>query len=306
MGNNSVWENPLPIDRLNPEILSPAYASRYLNGPELAELSNIPEAARLQQLLELLERPIHQYSVVNELFFRSKWGSLFQAMLGSRPFTLLEVATGDADMIPQALARTNPGSLYITANMNKRLNTSLLKKVKDLELEIKLIDDDAANLNTHLPEKSLDLIAFQHGVNDVLQTILCARAGIDTVHTDWMETLPRMIGLLQQETSQGTFAESVRAPFLSLLRNLLGLLKDDGILAINHYQFQLDLDWGYPPELWAQLIPLVRCWISELAGCTEVCLDSYSPQWWLFLKKRDDTATVDRRHDHELRFRCAG
>ena len=287
MGSHSVWENPAPLDRLKPEILSPAYACRYLNGPELAELANIPEPVRLQQLQELLERPIHQFTVVNELFFRSRWGDLIREMMGDRTFTLLEVATGDADMIPQTLARTNPGSMYITANMNQRLNTSLLKKVADLELEVRLIDDDAANLRTYLPVKSVDMVAFQHGVNDVLQAILCGQEGIDTIHTDWMETLPRMIKLLQRETSQGTFERSVRAPFLDLLRNLLGLLKDDGILAINHYQFQLDLDWGYPPELFAQMIPLVRGWIAELEGCTEVFLDAYSPQWWLFLKKRD-------------------
>lgn len=286
MGSNSAWENPTPLAQLHPEILSPAYACRYLNGPELIELENIPGPARLQQLQELLARPIHQFTAVNELFFRARWGDLIHATMGDRTLTLLEVATGDADMIPQALARTNPGSRYITANMNQRLNKSLLQKVAGLDLEFRLIDDDAANLKAYLPERSIDFVAFQHGVNDVLQAILCGQAGIDTTYTDWMETLPRMIKLLQQETAQGTFEKNVRAPFLDLIRNLLSLLKEDGILAINHYQFQLDLDWGYPPELFAQMVPLVRGWFGELEGCTEVFFDAYSPQWWLFLKKR--------------------
>jgi hypothetical protein len=287
MPNDSTWENPSPLDQLRPEVLSVTNACRYLSGPELVALANIPEAERLQQLRELLERPIHQFTVVNELFFRAKWGDLIHATMGDEPITLLEVATGDADMIPQALARTNPGSRYITANMNQRLNKSLLQKVNGLDLAFRLIDDDAANLTKYLPAGSVDLIAFQHGVNDVLQAILCGQAGIDTTYADWMQTLPRMIELLQQETRQGTFDQSVKAPFLGLMRDLLSLLKDDGMIAINHYQFQLDLDWGYPPELFAQLVPIVRNWLSELEGCTEVCLGYFSPQWWLFLKRRN-------------------
>ncbi len=287
MGNTDTWENPTPLDLYRAETLSTANASRYLNGPELVGFGNMPEGVRREQLAELLEHPIHRFTVINELYFRSKWADLIRATTGDdeHAITLLEVATGDADMIPQALARTKPGSLYIASNMNERLSAGLRRKVALLPLEFKLIEGDATELRTHVPEKSVDLIAFQHGVNDVLQAMLCDREGIDTVHTDWMETLPRMIRLLQREVAQGTFAESVRAPFLRLLRTLLALLKDDGIIAINHYQFQLDLDWGYPPELWAGLIPLVRGWISDLAGCSEFCLDRYSRQWWLLLKK---------------------
>jgi hypothetical protein len=286
MGSNTVWGNPSPLAQFQPEILSRAYTQRYLNGLELVELENIPAEEQAQQLRELLERPIHQFTAVNELFFRARWGELIQQKFGDRPIALLEVATGDADMIPQALARTNPGSRYITANMNQRLNKSLLRKVAGLDLKFELIDDDAANLKAYLPAQSVDFVAFQHGVNDVLQAILCGQAGIDTTYSDWMETLPRMIKLLQHETSLGTFEKNVRAPFLKLIRDLLDLLNEGGILAINHYPFQLDLDWGYPPDLFAQMVPLVRGWFSELTGCTEIFIDSYSPQWWLFLQKR--------------------
>jgi len=131
----------------------------------------------------------------------------------------------------------------------------------------------------------VDVIAFQHGVNDVLQAILCDRDGVDTIQTDWMETLPAMIAILQRETRQGTLEQSVRPGFLSLLETLLAVLKPGGVIAMNHYMFQLDLDWGYPPDVWENLIPMVRGWVKDLPGTREIALEGFDRQWWLFLRK---------------------
>lgn len=274
-----------PLDTFNKQITSEQNALKLLNKKEYTEFISLTETDREHLLKELLNQPISSDTAVNDLYFRSKWAELIRLIYGTCPITLIEVASGDADMIPQALARSNPSSTYITANMNKKLNESLLSKIRDLNLDFCLIDDDASNVRNYISTQTADLIAFQHGVNDVLQAILCGKAGIDTVYCDWMELLPKMIELLQQEIEQGTFEQNTKPAFLKLMAILIEELKDGGVVAISHYMFQLDLDWGYPAELLENLIPIIRRWFSELENCEEIFYDNFDSQWWLFLRK---------------------
>ena len=260
-------------------------ARRYLRTGEHRQYEAIPPAQREKRLRALFLAPIVNFSPVNEAYFRARWGEVMDTLHPGGELMLLEVASGDADMIPQAMARTRPGSLYITANMNEKLNVSLMGRIGGLPLNVQLIADDAANILNHLGEGQADIIAFQHAVNDVLQAILCAQNGVDTVYSDWMETLPVMIELLRRETAAGTREKHVRAPFMALMHSLWPTLKQGGHVAINHYMFQLDLDWGYPPALFEHMAPMVREWLRELPACEEIALNGFDPQWWIFLKK---------------------
>lgn len=276
----------IPLDQYDKwSLLLEESAKLFLNEKELEEFSAIPEIEKNNQLREILEKPIANFTTVNEVYFRARWAEVLKTLHLQNSINLLEVATGDADMIPQVLARTHPNSHYITANMNKILNKSLLNKTKDLPIEINIIEDDAANIEKHLGQDSVDIIAFQHAVNDVVQAILCDREGIDTIYSDWMKTLPKMIEILQKETSQNTLEQNAKIPFLGLLTKLLKVLKKDGMIVMNHYMFQLDLDWGYPPELFKKMIPITREWIKELEGCEEVSFQGFDANWWMFLKK---------------------
>ena len=275
-----------PLDEFSVDLLSEDRAKKLLSESQYASFSSMEPFCREQLLKDVLTKPLERHTAVHELYFRGKWADLFCGLYGNKPFTLLEVASGDADMIPQTMARTNPTSDYLTANMNVKLNESLLRRTVDIDVNLKLIDDDAANIKQYVAEKSVDMIAFQHGANDVMQAILCAQNGVDTVYSDWMKTLPKMIDLLRNDVEQGTFEEHVKAPFLSLVSAILDLLKDDGVIAIHHYMFKLDLDWGYPPELFENIVPLVRKWTNELGGCTEIGFEGFEPQWWLFLKRK--------------------
>jgi len=260
-------------------------ARRYLDDGELTEYESIPEGDRRAQLTALLTATIARFSAVNEAYFRARWGEALSRLHPEGTMALLEVASGDADMIPQCLARLRPGSRYIAANMNERLNESLLKKTRGLPLDFLLIPDDAANLRAHLGDGQVDVIAFQHAVNDVLQAILCAREGVDTVRSDWMEALPSMIRMLRRETQAGTLERSVRGPFMDLMRSLWLLLRPGGTVAINHYMFRLDLDWGYPPKLFEDMLDMVRPWLGDLPGGSEIALEGFDPKWWIFLRK---------------------
>ncbi len=261
-------------------------AIKYLSGTEHLDFLAIPAPERSRQLQALLTQPIAQFSAVNEVFFRARWAEVLGLLHPPAPLTLLEIASGDADCIPQMLARDFAGSRYLSANMNKILTARLRENTRGLAVEIQVIEEDAACIGRHLKPGSVDLIAFQHAVNDVLQAILCGREGIDTIEADWMAVLPAMIRILQRELAEDSFAAHVKAPWLSLLDQLAGVLKPGGLLVMNHYMFQLDLDWGYPPFLWENLIPIVRSWLPEPSQFTEISLAGFHPQWWMFLQKK--------------------
>ncbi len=274
-----------PLDQIKPELLLEEHARKYLSPAELAQFQNISEKERYEQYVNLLEKPIAQFTVINELYFRSRWAELLYHFHGTKPVSLLEVASGDADMIPQAMSHANPGSRYITANRNKLLNDSMLRKTEGLAIKLRLIEDDASRITNYVICNSVDIVTFQHAVNDVLQAILCSQHGIDTIYSDWMEILPDMIKLLQIEIKNNTLEASVKEPFLALLESMLQVLKPGGIIAINHYMFQLDLDWGYPADLFEHMLLIIRPWIAGLKGCTEFTVAGFDPQWWIFLKK---------------------
>ncbi len=261
------------------------YARRFLNGKEWADYQAMAAHERRCQLQRLLDLPVAQFSWVNEVVFRTLWGSVLASTLpGSNP-SVLEIASGAEDCIPQAMARTHPHGQYAAANMNKQLTAGLLRNTKELSLPIRVIEDDAANMSSHLGTESVDLVAFHHGVNDVLQAIRCDQEGIDTVDSDWMRTLPRMIELLRADVDQGTFEDKVKGPFLGLLTTLRDLLRPGGTMVMLHFPFQMDLDWGYPPDLYEGIIPMTRRWAEEIEGLTVIDEPGYPDQWWLFLRK---------------------
>lgn len=260
-------------------------AGQFLNEAEYQAYRSIAAPEKLRQLKAILEKPIAEFTLVNEVFFRARWAEVLAVAQPGNDLTLLEIASGDADMIPQMMARAYPHSRYITANMNRILTARLREKTRDIPVTVEVIEEDAAGISRHLPAESVDIIAFQHAVNDVLQAILCDQQGVDTIYADWMDTLPKMISILQRETAQNTLEQHVRPAFLSLLGELLKVLKKGGLVVMNHYMFQLDLDWGYPPALWEDLIPIVREWLKTLLGCKEVCFEGFDPHWWVFLQK---------------------
>jgi hypothetical protein len=42
---------------------------------------------------------------------------------------------------------------------------------------------------------------------------------------------------------------------------------------------------GYNPELWENMLPVIRPWFAELSGGREVFFNGFDPQWWLFYQK---------------------
>jgi len=109
-----------------------ASAQAYLSASEFREYENIPAAERQQQIRALLERPIASFTIVNDVYFRARWSEVLSAAgLAASP-VVLEIASGDTDVIPQMMGRDYPNSRYIAANMNRRLTAGLREKTRDL------------------------------------------------------------------------------------------------------------------------------------------------------------------------------
>ncbi|HHD2752869.1 TPA: hypothetical protein ACOTG0_001665 [Clostridium perfringens] len=275
-----------PLDNFQSEILDLNNAKKFLSEKQFNNFRAISDCSKVTLLREVLEKPIENWNEVTELYFRSKWANLFNKLYSNKKICVLEIASGDADIIPQTLSISNPYSYYIAANMNKILNESLIRKTKGLKINLELIDDDATNIRNHIENGKVDIIAFQHGVNDVLQAMLCANSNIDTVNCQWLDLLPQMIELIKKEIENNTFEETLKNNFIKFVNEIAYTLKDNGIIAINHYMFDLDLRLGYPINIFENLIDIIREWLKEDSNFEEISFEDFNNHWWIFLKKK--------------------
>ena len=220
-------------------------------------------------------------------FVRESWLEILRRHGAGQPITLLEIGAGASDLLPRTLADYNPRSRYITVNENRRLTLKFRRKTMRLPIRVEIIEDDAANIAAHPEPESVDILAFEHSMNDILQAILLGQGGIDTTRGSWFSLLPAMIKRMNEIYRGGQFETALKAPFMALLRGCADTLRPGGLLALSHYMFQLDLNLGYDPYLWENMLPIVRPWLRELSGGHEIELEGYDPQWWFFWQKAD-------------------
>lgn len=220
-------------------------------------------------------------------YFRSKWIQALKSVLPTDSIRVLEIGAGCADMLPRAMscAYTHPQTKYITANMNKELTAAFKQKTSSLPIQVDVIEDNAQNIEAHAETGLFDAVVFEHSVNDVIETMLAERNGINTTESDWMQILPDMISLVNKEIKNKTFVQSVRDDLLDLFKSCLAVLKPGGFIIINHYEFQCNLDFGIDPEWWENLVPIVRGWITEAKLGQEIFPKDFDTQWWMFIKK---------------------
>ncbi len=270
------------------EKLNDADATEILSDADGIEWNSLSLVEREEKLTALLQKPVADFSVVYRWYFRMKWAEALNKTRLKAPVSLLEIGAGDTDMLPQILARKfeHPETQYVTANMNKKLTASFKEKTKDLSVQINVIEDDAQNLEAYMKGEKFDVIVFEHSINDILQTILGERAGIDTTHSDWYTVLPQMIELIKQEYLAGTLETSVKGDLIDLLNSCLKMLKPGGYIIINHFMYQYDLDLGYQPDLWNNMLNITREWINSMDNGSEEFFEGFDQQWWMFLGKK--------------------
>lgn len=263
-------------------------ARAILNDDEWAAWDAMTEAERQAKLADLCASPLHDFSIVYRWYFRAKWTQLMHSCLGERPdVKVVEIGSGESDIVPSAQAVVFPGTEYISVNMNDALSDGLLRKTAQLPLKVTLVRDDAVRIREHLGADSVDMAVFEHSTNDILQAILAERHGVDTVTADWFEVLPDMIRWMREAYLDGTFETALREPFMALMEACFSVVKPGGYLVICHYMFQYDLDLGYHPGLWEGMLQVLRPWVLGLPGSEEVSVEGFDPQWWLVLRKQE-------------------
>ena len=222
----------------------------------------------------------------HQRYVSQSWRRIMDLRGAGAALTLLEIGAGSSVILPKTLAAYDKNARYVTINENTALTRAFRRKTRHLPILIDVVEGDAAKAETLLPPESVDILAFEHSMNDILQAILMARDGVDTAQGHWFKLLPEMISRINAVYRGGQFEAALKAPFMALLRSCAATLKPGGLLAISHYMFQYDLNLGYDPWLWENMLPLVRPWLRELPGGREITLEGYDAQWWFFWEKQ--------------------
>ncbi len=236
--------------------------------------------------------PVHRRFGVSSpsafwLYYTAAWCTLFEELQLPSTGVLLEAAAGDTTYVPEALAVYGGGAgRYVTANLNRDLTQSFLAQTKALTLDVQVVEDNADQIPRYFPPGTFALVAFQHAVNDLIQTIVADRHGIDTVSNSWWSVLPSMVRLVMDYHADGRL-ETIAAPALiAVLRSVCDVTVDGGYLVFNHCVFQMDLDAGYSQELYGSLIPLARRWVQESDLPLQIVeRDWLDSQWWMVAQK---------------------
>jgi len=217
----------------------------------------------------------------------AQWTLLLESLGLPECPQVLELCAGGSDPVIVALdVLFGARATYVAVNLNRKLAAELMERAETLDLRIRLIEGDAQNLRRHFADAAFDCACFHHAVNDILQTAVAGRHGLDTRDIDWWPTERRMIEWLAEQHQEDGLA-SVGLPELrTILTSAASVLRPGGAMCFDHWtwEYHLGLDW-FPGELFNNLIPLAR----EVATSLPVPLEETTPahldrRWWMVLR----------------------
>jgi len=262
-------------------------ATDVLNGQEKLAFMQISDDDKIKTLKDMITKPV-DFTIwpMYDWFFRTRWLEAIQAVNLTAPASMLELASGSTDMLPKILARFyyHQETRYTTANLNKQLTAEFKEKTKGFPIKIDVLEDAAQKIENYFGDEKVDVIVFEHSFNDIVETMIADKHGIDTINTSWWDILPRLIKLTNEAYIDGTYEGIIKDEFIQMLRSLLNILKPGSFIISHQFQYQGDLDLGIIPEIWTDLISTVRKWINDEHIGTEIFFDRFEPKYWLFLK----------------------
>ncbi|MFW5998907.1 MAG: hypothetical protein ACOC4G_01870 [Bacillota bacterium] len=266
--------------------------NKVLSEKAISIIEDMNEEGIIKMLEEITNVPIIYSSEISgeiyRLYFISCWLQIFEKLFNNKKeLKTLEIASGQSDPVPQALELYTGGrGSYTTANLNKDLTRGLKNKTANLNIEIEVIEDNAMNLHKYYQNSIFDITAFQHAINDMIQTIAAQKSGIDTVNNDWFDILPDMVKIVTGYYKNNTLKDNIYNEFMEQIKVCTKLLKKGGCLVFNTHVFQMDLDAGYPLDLYSNFVKIARKWINESSlNLKEVELKGFEKKWWLILEK---------------------
>ncbi len=222
------------------------------------------------------------------VYYIIAWYNMFKTLGTPSDMNVYEIAAGDSIYVPQALEAYSAGQgKYVTFNLNKELTQNFIAKTNKMDIEIRVIEDNGINALNYFDCGSFDVIAFQHAVNDIIQTIVADIDGIDTLHNNWWEIEPQMLKAVYTRYKAGTLKETVFEKFIDIIRVCRDSLKKGGYMVFDNCTFNAVYDENvYSMEFHSLYIDIVREWIAEAElGLEEVKVDGYKSKWWMVLKK---------------------
>ncbi|MBP1993648.1 hypothetical protein [Paenibacillus eucommiae] len=251
------------------------------------------------QLKQVIRNPIDLTGEMSkdllELYYTASWFNLFEILRVPPDAAVFEIAAGDTIYIPRALnaysgnttnATNATNATYVTANLNKELSKGFFQKTADLDIQIKIIEDDGVNLLDYYEHDSFEVVSFHHALNDIIQTIIADIEGIDTVNNNWWTIEPQMLQAVMRYNDQGKLKEAAYEPFIKIIDTCTKLLKKGGYIIFDNCTYAGYEQIGYSSEFHSSYIRLAREWITEAnLDLEEVELDLYDKNWWMILKK---------------------
>lgn len=266
----------------------PPHLEQYLPTALRSQLQEM-NAEEIESLLnQIMQSPIdlsRQWSQeLIEFYYTAAWYHLFVELRIPSHASLYEIAAGDTVCIPRALHAFSSGATYVTANLNKELSHQFMHKTADLDIQVKIIEDNGNNLLQYYEPQSFEVISFHHAINDIIQTIIADIEGIDTVNNNWWDIEPQLLQAVMSYHNRGELRKAAFEPFINIIETCMKLLKKGGYLIFDNCTYAGYEQMGYSSEFHSAYIQLVREWIAESdMGLKEVELESYDKQWWMIM-----------------------
>lgn len=222
-----------------------------------------------------------------QLYYTSSYVHLMKTLNIPKNAKLFEIAAGDTIFIPKALdTYAGTGAKYVTANLNRDLTRGFKEKASDLRIEIEVIEEDGAHIMNYCAPGSIDVVVFHHAMNDIIQTVIAQREGIDTIHSDWWTVEPEMLQAVMAYHNRGELKSVVYDDFINIIDSCIKLLKDGSYIIFDNCTYDGYENVGYSSEFHSNYIQLARDWINEAdLGLEEIRIPDYDPKWWMILRK---------------------